>query len=394
MSKNLQNRVEQMKNRIKHKVRVAAAALLATTGGLVSQANAENVQRDDHQPTPWGQVDQQTTYTVDEVKEIAHKMYLNSIDNFVDNYLRESLENIPEIRKARRKGSETSGEVRAIKEKLGIAIPKNIQGQHCSFGGTNWLFQFTPQFLIDSCYNLYTNPAYPPAIFADSKKITKKYSNDYNNLFLDGKTNIYKKIQEYNQKNNLNNEKKVFFCEETNKKGTEHHFTVIVFDGKDYFRISFNSADIQNIKEYNYAQNTIGKVFDFTRMLDKYIDWEIAQTAKNNNGILSQGSVDSLFSKLSQMLSSDTYQVNPEKYSEQLAELEQQKNNPFQNMHLTIEKVPQKEFTLLTLNDSSIKNQQTVIKQQTPYKPKGMKYPTNTNNLAILRSSKSEIRNS
>lgn len=334
--------------------------ITATTLGIASlvpgSAQGQTVSQDDHQSTSVENVDhvsqdinQPTSffdvrYSIDDIKQIAYDMYLNSMENFINTYVEQSLDKFPRIRQAGKKGKECG----TIKEELGIDI--KYQGQHCAEGGTKWFFnKFTPQFLIDSLYKQYENPNYAPTIFKDMQSIARKYCGDkYKDFFMMGNTNIYQKIKKYNKDHNPNNEPKIFFCEETNKvynpRTGEYepgrHFTVIVYNGGKYYRIGLNSADAQEINGYSYAESRIGPACDVTKIAKECIGSFIKEYIQDSNNKLSntteltEEKTYYLLHTLAKMLSSktsDTYVVDPNRGLEQLVELqklEQYKNYP------------------------------------------------------------------
>ncbi len=354
MKKEAMQRIE----RLKHKLRVGAAVLLATgssTLGL-AQAKPDNSPRDDKQQSPiessFSKSDQ-LSYSVEDISKVAQQMYVDAITNYIGNYLDETYKDIQKINKERK--------AKNLNKVISTAIGKkriNNLGQHCAEAGTFQAFmqEFSPHFLTDSIYRELQNPNYAPTIFSDVKKVAKKYSSNPDKFFVRGNANIYKQILNYNLKNNQDNLSKMFLCHE--KNGGGHHFTIVCYDGNDYTRVSFNGEDIRDLSSYTYGRNRTGEFVDITGILGEYCNYLVKQSLTEvNQTAVSKDDANQLVMQLQQVLSSDTYVVDPQHYHQQLEQLAPaSKYNEMlssSNIKINIQKLSENEFqSLANANDT------------------------------------------
>ena len=289
-------------------------------------------------------------FDFEDVQKMALEMYAQSINNYLEAYIAEATADVAAINKAKKHGKNYNQAISKAIEKSRI----NNLRQHCAEAGSWEVFnqKFTPQFLIDSVYNNLKNPNFAPTIISDLKSIAKKYCEKPNQFFMEDNGNIYKKITDYNKKHNPNDDKKLFLCEETNDGG--RHFTMLYFDGGDYWRVSFNKEDVHSVKDYKFAQSRKGHVVDVTGIFASYVNHELCSLKKYNNNI-SRNDATQFMEKFSKCLSSDTYYVNS---YDQLAELESMKNNKLaydtkpDDINISFQRMSKTEFTNLAVADT------------------------------------------
>ncbi|MBR4105968.1 MAG: hypothetical protein IKK52_01540 [Alphaproteobacteria bacterium] len=289
-------------------------------------------------------------FDFEDVQKMALEMYAQSINNYLEAYIAEATADVAAINEAKKQGKNYNQAISKAIEKSRI----NNLRQHCAEAGSWEVFnqKFTPQFLIDSVYNNLKNPNFAPTIINDLKRIAKKYCEKPNQFFMEDNGNIYKKITDYNKRHNPNNDKKLFLCEETNDGG--RHFTMLYFDGTDYWRVSFNKEDVRSVKDYKFAQSRKGHVVDVTGIFASYVNHELCSLKKYNNKI-SRKDATQFMEKFSKCLSSDTYYVNS---YDQLAELESMKNNKLaydtkpDGINISFLKISKEEFTNLAVADT------------------------------------------
>lgn len=363
MSENSKNLARA--ERLRHKLIVGAAVLLSTVGGVASQAKAAERHSNDGKNSRITELTTDTNsynfpaslrfnnegyFDFEDVQKMALEMYAQSINNYLEAYIAEATADVAAINKAKKQGKNYN---QAISKAIGKSRINNLR-QHCAEAGSWEVFnqKFTPQFLIDSVYNNLKNPNFAPTIISDLKSIAKKYCEKPNQFFMEDNGNIYKKITDYNKKHNPNDDKKLFLCEETNDGG--RHFTMLYFDGADYWRVSFNKEDVHSVKDYKFAQSRKGHVVDVTGIFASYVNHELCSLKKYNNKI-SRNDATQFMEKLSKCLSSNTYYVNS---YDQLAELESMKNNKLaydtkpDDINISFQRMPKTEFTNFAIADT------------------------------------------
>ncbi len=323
----------------------AKAAENYSRDGNNSQTNALTFDTNSYNFPASLRPDVQGYFDFEDIKKTSQEMYTQSINNYLETYIAEATADVAAINKAKKQGKNYNRAISSAIEKSRI----NNLRQHCAEAGSWEVFmqKFTPQFLIDSIYNNFKNPNFAPTIINDLKSIAKKYNEKSNQFFMEGSGNIYKKVTDYNKKYNPNDDKKLFLCEETNDGG--RHFTMLYFDGGDYWRVSFNKEDVRMVKDYKFAQTRKGRIVDVTGIFESYVNYELNNLKKYNNKV-SRSDAAQFMEKLSNCLSSDTYYVSSH---DQLAKLENMTNNKlaydmkFDSINVSLEKMTKDEFTKL-----------------------------------------------